>query len=281
MHYDHQMRIAREHARAAAQRPQRSRATPAAAAALVATLALAGLAACEGGDGTTGEDRPAIPKLAGESTAAARKALDRKGLKVSVDEQWSERAPAGGVLSSQPQPGARRRRGATVKLTVSKGPPPGPHGALAAASVGPLKIGGPAGEVVDEFGAPDAKRPVSYVAGAVRLEDWTWADPEFTLQIDRNYDAVSGYCTTSPTFKTRPLGLSPGRVRGSGVAKAAARAGRPATLAPAHDPRSEGSLRNRLISAGKPGSYPALVFNADEADAVYEVCGGYPPPVVK
>lgn len=242
---------------------------------IVTAVAAVGLtlAAC-GGDGGSEAAKPAprlVPKLAGQPTATAQRALSRDGLQPKVDQRWDERAPVGSVIATRPAAGAQLARGRSVAVTVSKGPPPGPHGTLTATAVGAVPIGASTATVEEQFGLPETRRPPS----EADREEWTWTRPSFRLIVDPDRKVVTGYCTPSPTFRTDPFDLRAGRVTGSAVAKISARAGKPAVLAP--DVRPRGARRNLMLSASKPGSYPALVFNADDNGTVTEICGGRPP----
>jgi hypothetical protein len=170
----------------------------------------------------------------------------------------------------------------TAAIIGCGGEPAEPRGPMRADSIGPVRLGMSPGEVQDRFGEPDAKRPVSYGQGQAPQTNWTWTREPGTLVLVFKHPAghggagtLNGYCATSPGFETS-MGFRAGRVTGSAVVKVASRAGQKPTLAP--DPRSPGQRRNVLLSAGAPGTFPALRFNADNNGDIREICGGYPQP---
>jgi serine/threonine-protein kinase len=63
-----------------------------------------------------------VPPLVGQQLAQAQAQLAGLGLNVSVKQQDSDK-PANTVLSQDPADGSGVEKGATVTLTVSKGPP--------------------------------------------------------------------------------------------------------------------------------------------------------------
>ena len=72
-----------------------------------------------------GPERYAVPSLAGQTQDAASQALADQHLTVgSVEMDWSEKVPAGQVVSSDPKAGASVKRDTAVDLVVSKGPRP-------------------------------------------------------------------------------------------------------------------------------------------------------------
>ena len=64
-----------------------------------------------------------VPNVVGSPTAAARDALTRASLLVSVREEFSDSVPAGTVVAQQPA-GGLLPPGSTVELVVSQGPAP-------------------------------------------------------------------------------------------------------------------------------------------------------------
>ncbi len=64
-----------------------------------------------------------IPKVVGTDADSAKATLTGLGLKVDVDEEYSESVPKGEVISISPKEGATAHRGDTVTLKVSQGPP--------------------------------------------------------------------------------------------------------------------------------------------------------------
>jgi beta-lactam-binding protein with PASTA domain/predicted Ser/Thr protein kinase len=64
----------------------------------------------------------AVPVVVGKKLKAAQKVLEDAGLKVKVNEAHHDTVPAGDVISQAPKSG-KVRKGDTVTLKVSKGPP--------------------------------------------------------------------------------------------------------------------------------------------------------------
>ncbi len=62
-----------------------------------------------------------VPSLIGLSSKRAETEVDRQGLHLRIDDRLYSRQPQGVVLSQQPRPGTRLRRGSAVVLTVSGG----------------------------------------------------------------------------------------------------------------------------------------------------------------
>jgi serine/threonine protein kinase/beta-lactam-binding protein with PASTA domain len=63
------------------------------------------------------------PVLEGSATAAAREKAEQAGFELDVTkEQFSETAPAGTVIDTDPEPGDKILPGATISAIVSKGP---------------------------------------------------------------------------------------------------------------------------------------------------------------
>ncbi len=73
-----------------------------------------------------GPDRRVVPDVAGKDVAAATKALDDLGLKVSpqTTSQYSQTVATGLVLSTAPGSGTKLRQGTVVRLVLSKGKEP-------------------------------------------------------------------------------------------------------------------------------------------------------------
>ena len=72
-----------------------------------------------------GPERHEVPALAGQSTADAKKALEKRSLVLGDTSQaWDESVDKGKVISSDPTPGTELKRDTTVDLVVSKGPEP-------------------------------------------------------------------------------------------------------------------------------------------------------------
>jgi eukaryotic-like serine/threonine-protein kinase len=64
-----------------------------------------------------------LPKLAGQTQAAATATLTKAGLKVTTSSDYSKTVKTGSVMSTSPGSGATVPKGSTVNLVISKGPP--------------------------------------------------------------------------------------------------------------------------------------------------------------
>jgi serine/threonine-protein kinase len=74
-----------------------------------------------------GQERYAVPAVVGSTVDAARDSLAAQNLRVGkVSEAFDEKAPEGTIVSTDPEPGTKVRRNATVALVVSKGRQPIP-----------------------------------------------------------------------------------------------------------------------------------------------------------
>lgn len=65
-----------------------------------------------------------VPYVVGQPLASAQSTLESMGLKVSVKEKYSSTESSGTVMEQNPASGSEAKSGATVTLTVSKGPDP-------------------------------------------------------------------------------------------------------------------------------------------------------------
>ncbi|MEZ5115545.1 MAG: Stk1 family PASTA domain-containing Ser/Thr kinase [Candidatus Nanopelagicales bacterium] len=65
-----------------------------------------------------------VPKVLGTSLSSATKALEKVGLKATSSEEYSTSVATGLVVSANPTPGTVVKKGTTVALVISKGPPP-------------------------------------------------------------------------------------------------------------------------------------------------------------
>ncbi|MFD0330936.1 PASTA domain-containing protein [Streptacidiphilus monticola] len=63
-----------------------------------------------------------MPSVLNLPSARAVAQLQQAGLSVNTRQDFSETVAAGLVISSDPQPGARVRKDATVSIDVSRGP---------------------------------------------------------------------------------------------------------------------------------------------------------------
>lgn len=67
-------------------------------------------------------NRTEVPKVTGLSQEAAESALSTTGLDAAIEAVYDRDAPVGEVVSQDPAPGTRIRRGSAVQLQVSLGP---------------------------------------------------------------------------------------------------------------------------------------------------------------
>ncbi|MBU6348157.1 MAG: Stk1 family PASTA domain-containing Ser/Thr kinase [Actinomycetales bacterium] len=65
-----------------------------------------------------------VPRIAGENIQIVTKQLEKLGLVVDIKDQIFDTSDVGTVISSDPTPGTSMKKGETIHLTVSKGPPP-------------------------------------------------------------------------------------------------------------------------------------------------------------
>lgn len=71
-----------------------------------------------------GPERYVVPDLAGQQREAAEAKLRSLHLTSTTTEKYADESKPGEVLSSDPKPGTKLKRDGTVKLVISKGPPP-------------------------------------------------------------------------------------------------------------------------------------------------------------
>ena len=69
-----------------------------------------------------GGESVAVPSVVGQSQASALRALQQKGFKANVQEEYSDRFAQGFVSRQSPAGGQKLRKGGTVDIWVSKGP---------------------------------------------------------------------------------------------------------------------------------------------------------------
>ena len=67
-----------------------------------------------------------IPPIAGKDIKVVTKQLQKLGLVVDIKDQIFDASAIGSVISSDPTPGSSLKKGETVHLVISKGPPPVP-----------------------------------------------------------------------------------------------------------------------------------------------------------
>ena len=65
-----------------------------------------------------------VPPIAGKDIRIVTKQLAKLGLVVDIKDQIFDASDVGTVLSSDPTPGSSMKKGETIHLTISKGPPP-------------------------------------------------------------------------------------------------------------------------------------------------------------
>ena len=65
-----------------------------------------------------------VPPIAGENITSATAQLTKLGLVVDVTDQVFDTSAVGTVISANPVPGTTVKKGDTISVTVSKGPPP-------------------------------------------------------------------------------------------------------------------------------------------------------------
>ncbi len=65
-----------------------------------------------------------IPPIAGKDIKVVTKQLQKLGLVVDIKDQIFDASDVGSVISSDPTPGSSLKKGETVHLVISKGPPP-------------------------------------------------------------------------------------------------------------------------------------------------------------
>ena len=71
-----------------------------------------------------GSNSVSVPSVKGKTSAAAKTALENKGLKVKIIEQYSDTVGKGKVISQSPNSDSSLARGSTVTIYVSKGKQP-------------------------------------------------------------------------------------------------------------------------------------------------------------
>ncbi|MGH3096291.1 MAG: Stk1 family PASTA domain-containing Ser/Thr kinase [Streptosporangiales bacterium] len=64
-----------------------------------------------------------VPALAGLTAAAAKGAVEKQGLAFASTQAYSKTVPEGEIIGQQPGAGSDVKRGSTVTVTVSQGPP--------------------------------------------------------------------------------------------------------------------------------------------------------------
>lgn len=154
----------------------------------------------------------------------------------------------------------------TVSIGVGApaSPSHGPYGALTATSLGPVKVGATERDVQTAFGVPDKKESVSLnSSGPAPQSDWIWhyGDGMVDVQFETANHTVTGF-----TVSTRAIRTQEGFAVGNAFSDVQARYGRQLRRAPSGTDVS-------LLSAGSPGTYPALMF-ATSGGVITEIDGG-------
>jgi hypothetical protein len=144
----------------------------------------------------------------------------------------------------------------------------GPTGALGPSSVGSVELGMSYDDVEGLWGKPDKKEEISFAGPGVPAPqvDWVWktSGGDFRLQFATADGTVTGYVSESDELATAD-GIT---VSGSmdEVRKLYG------------DELTEtfiGGEGARLLSEGKPGTYPGITFAYDETtDEIYQIAGG-------
>jgi hypothetical protein len=245
--------------------------------AIAFVLSLVVLSACVESGEDLADDRAsvALPRLVGEELEPAARRLEALDLRTQARARFSSR-PRGTVVAQHPRPGERVPPGSSVTLSVSRGRASGPYGELRAEGVGPLEVGAPGGRVLETFGPPDRREQRNLGIGPTPEVDWLWrlrGGDEFALHFDARSRKLTGYCTDSPRLATAD-GLRVGAVSGGMLARRYGDRIVPARIGPRPGPRTYALL----LSAGRPGSYPALAFTVSPRSTVISICGGRRPP---
>lgn len=242
-------------------------------------LAVAGLlllAGCGRGDAEVDVVRASVgaPALVGEQLEAANRRLKALGLHPRTRARFSPR-PRRTVIAQRPRRGERLPGGARVELVVSHGTTPVPEDRLGAARVGAVPVGAPMARVLELFGPPDGRSERNYGLGPAPEVDWIWrlGRDELELYLDARRGVVSGYCIDSPRLATAD-GVRVGEVSTGMLARRYGERLVPSPIGP--PPGIE--PHTLLLSAGRPGSYPALAFTVSERETVMEICGGNARP---
>ncbi len=207
-----------------------------------------------------------VPNVNNDLLADAEAEIEQLDLETSKLEEHSDSVDKGRVIKTEPKAGSEVKKGLNVTLYVSKGSdqsPKSPSGSLKADGIGDVKMDMTESEVEDRFGKPDSKREVNFGGGPAPQLDWIWDYEGKYLRIyfDTKTDKMVGYETDSSKFAT-----STGYKVGSPYAPIKRRYKR--RLRPF--PIAEGS---HMLSEGRPGTFPALVFTMTDGKVV-AISGG-------
>ncbi len=215
-----------------------------------------------------------VPSVVGEEAGRARRRLEVLGLEPRVRPRFSPRRRST-VIAQRPRAGAELRRGLAVGLIVSKGSAPGPHGTLRPTGVGPVEVGMRSRRVRELLGPPDRRSRRNLGLGPTPEIDWFWrlGERQFELHLDARRQTVTGYCTNSPRLATAD-GVRVGQESTGMLARRYGDRLVPARIGPPPGPQPH----TLLLSARRPGSYPALAFTVSERETLIQICGGSPRP---
>jgi hypothetical protein len=158
----------------------------------------------------------------------------------------------------------------TATTTAAEAPstPRQPAGTLTATSAGPVTVGMSPAQVRRHFTAPDERIDVNLGAGGpAPQENWTWhlPDGDFTVYFDTAADGVAGFFSTTRSFDT-----ATGATVGSAFGPIQEANSKRLRLSPIGD-------NGYILSVGRPGSFPALVFGAVDG-RIIQIAAGNPPP---
>jgi hypothetical protein len=174
----------------------------------------------------------------------------------------------GGKTAPERTPSRRGRRTEARAPAPEKPPEPArPRGVLSTTGIGPVVVGMESERVQGLFGTPPRKQQVNFGQGPAPQIDWIWAFPagELRLQFETERGTLTGYVVSTPSFAT-----SSGARVGSSFAPIRQRFGDQLEK----DPIGSGSW---ILSQGKPGSFPALVFTV-EKETITHISGGERQP---
>jgi sporulation related protein len=165
---------------------------------------------------------------------------------------------------------ARRLRGTGFDGAYAEliaGEPQPPSGTITASSLGSLRVGMTVGEVQRYVTAPDAEQAVNFGGGPTPEFDWTWRfdDGDVTLEFDNGTGELAGIVAT-----TRAVATTSGLRVGDSFASIQRRYGDQLRTSPI-------GAGLRILSEGRPGTYPALMFVV-RSGVVESIAGGLPKP---
>jgi hypothetical protein len=166
-------------------------------------------------------------------------------------------------------PGAARNAvGEARQERTPAGRPRAPGGTITAAAAGPVRVGMTEAEVRTRLSAPDRKVAVNFGGGPEPPQrNWIWdlPDGEFVVYFDTAKERVAGFNSTSSLLRT-PSGATVGSLFGP-VQEAS---GDRLRLSPIGD-------GIYILSAGRPGSFPALFYFVLDGEIV-QLGAGHSPP---